>query len=481
MKTIQIWVTLFLAAVNCSAQQPPATSPPKPNIIFMLSDDQGWTETAVQMHPEVENSKSAIVETPHLVKLASQSMRFSQAYSPAPVCAPSRISLQTGKSPAQVRWTKASRSHTAVDGFKLIPPQSIRQIAREEFTIGELLQSCGYATAHYGKWHISGGGPEQHGYDESDGDTSNRDAAPHKGDNPVDIFGMGKRAAAFLKKQVEAGKPFFIQMSYNALHYPENARPDTMEKYRTKIRNGNDRLVGRAAIGENLDEGIGLLMETVDSLGIAGNTYVIHMSDNGGGGRGGNPLRGGKGDVWEGGIRVPLIIRGPGIAAGSWSHRAVVGYDLYNTFAEWAGYDEALPKTIEGGSITHLLNGQDRPVSRSREGLVFHFPHYQGDTPHSAILKGDYKLVYHYETETSQLFNLGEDLGERWDISSSKQDLCRQLEAELLQRLKALGADFPEVNPLFDPENPPAIQRGRGQRNRDARGNPRNRPDRQNR
>ncbi|MBC9890056.1 MAG: sulfatase-like hydrolase/transferase [Opitutae bacterium] len=227
MKTIQIWVTLFLAAVNCSAQQPPATSPPKPNIIFMLSDDQGWTETAVQMHPEVENSKSAIVETPHLVKLASQSMRFSQAYSPAPVCAPSRISLQTGKSPAQVRWTKASRSHTAVDGFKLIPPQSIRQIAREEFTIGELLQSCGYATAHYGKWHISGGGPEQHGYDESDGDTSNRDAAPHKGDNPVDIFGMGKRAAAFLKKQVEAGKPFFIQMSYNALHYPENARPDT--------------------------------------------------------------------------------------------------------------------------------------------------------------------------------------------------------------------------------------------------------------
>ena len=155
--------------------------------------------------------------------------------------------------PGQVRWTKVSRSYTAVDGFKLIPPQSVRQIAREELTIGE-----------------------------------------------------------------------------------------------------------------NLDEGIGLLMQKVDSLGIARNTYVIYMSDNGGGGRGGNPLRGGKGDVWEGGIRVPLIIRGPGIAAGSWSHRAVVGYDFYNTFAEWAGYDKALPKTIEGGSITHLLNGQDHGQGRRR-------------------------------------------------------------------------------------------------------------------
>lgn len=474
----RLLLTLFHIAMICNAAQPSVVSLSKPNIIFMLSDDQGWAETAVQMHPDLKNSRSAIVETPNLVKLASQGMRFSQAYSPAPVCAPTRISLQTGKSPAQVRWTKASRSYTAADGFKLIPPQSVRQIAREEFTIGELLQSCGYATAHFGKWHISGGGPEHHGYDESDGNTGNGDAAPHKGDNPVDIFGMGNRAAAFMEKQVQAKRPFFLQMSYHALHYPENARPDTVDKYRKKVRNGNDRSFGRAAIGDNLDEGIGLLMKKVDSLGIADNTYVIYMSDNGGGGRGGNPLRGGKGDVWEGGIRVPLIIRGPGIEAGSWSHQTVVGYDFFNTFAEWAGYGKTLPKTIEGGSITHLLRGEDHPVSRSWEGLVFHFPHYQGDTPHSAIRKGDFKLIYHYETGTSQLFNLAEDLGERRDLSPSKQELSEQLEAELLQRLRALAADFPEVNPLFDPDNVPAIQRGRGQRNRLDRSNRRGRPDR---
>jgi arylsulfatase A len=458
----------------------------QPNIIFMLSDDQGWTETSVQMHPDIPNSKSEVVETPNLVKLASQSMRFSQAYSPAPVCSPTRISLQTGKSPAQNHWTKASRPYTASDGFKLIPPQNIRNIPDEEFTIGELLQSCGYATAHYGKWHIAGGGPEKNGYDESDGDTGNEHAAPHKGENPVDIFGMGKRAAAFMAKNVNAGKPFFIQLSYNALHYPENAKPETVAKYRKLMPDGNEKAVGRAAIGENLDEGIGLLMARIDALGIADNTYVVYMSDNGGSGGGGrNPLSGGKGDVREGGIRVPLFIRGPGIKPNSWTHQAVVGYDFYNTFAEWAGYEKPLPKNIEGGSITHLLKGENTPVKRSRDGLVFHFPHYQGDTPQSTLIKGDFKLLHFYETGQSMLFNLAKDLRESKDLSSLMPEMAAAMEAELFSRLKAIGADFPEVNPQYDPNNPPTIQRGGGggQRDREARGNRdgRNRGDRENR
>ena len=444
----------------------------KPNIIFMLSDDQGWTETSVQMHPDIPNSKSPVVETPNLLKLAKQGMRFSQAYSPAPVCSPTRLSLQNGKSPGQNHWTKASRPVTAADGFKLIPPPNIRNISDDEFTIGELLQQAGYATAHYGKWHINGGGPEVYGYDESDGETENADAAPHKGDNPVDIFGMGKRAAAFMEKSIQDDKPFFIQLSYNALHYPENAKPATVAKYRKLISNGNERSIGRAAIGENLDEGIGLLMAKVDELGIADNTYVVYMSDNGGGGGGArNPLSGGKGDVREGGIRVPLFIRGPGIEADSWSHQAVVGYDFYNTFAEWAGYKKPLPKNIEGGSITHLLAGKDKPVSRSREGLVFHFPHYQGDTPHSTLIKGDFKLLHFYETEDSQLYNLADDLRESRNLAKAQPELAAAMETELMSRLKAIGAELPTVNPNYDPNNPPQIRRGGGGRDREARGN----------
>lgn len=474
MKSLAI--TLFLAAGPLFAvDQPPVVSLSNPNIVFLLSDDQDWTETSVQMHPDIPEAKSPHIQTPNLERFAAQGMRFSQAYAPAPVCAPTRISLQTGKSPAQMHWTKASRPYTAADGFKLIPPQNIRSIPDSEITIGERLQSAGYATAHYGKWHIMGGGPEKHGYDESDGETSNNDAAPHKGDNPVDIFGMGRRAADFMEKHFRAGKPFFIQMSYHALHYPENAKPATVEKYRKILTGASEKAIGRAAIAENLDEGVGLLLEKIEALGIAENTYVVYMSDNGGGGGGGSrsrPISGGKGDVREGGIRVPLIIRGPGIDANSWSHQAVVGYDLYNTFSELAGITAPMPANTEGGSFVHLLKGMEKPVKRPREELVFHFPHYQGDTPHSAILLGDYKLLHYYETGESQLYHLASDLKESNDLSQKIPEKAAELNQRLSNYLAAIGADLPASNPQFDPANPPRVERGgnRG-RNREGRGN----------
>ena len=447
----------------------------QPNILFLLSDDQDWTETSVQMHPDITEAKSPHMQTPNLERFALQGMRFSQAYAPAPVCAPTRISLQTGKSPAQLHWTKASRPYTAADGFKLIPPQNIRNIPESEITIGERLQSAGYATAHYGKWHIMGGGPEKHGYDESDGETSNGDAAPHKGDNPVDIFGMGRRAAAFMEKSQKAGKPFFIQMSYHALHYPENAKPTTRAKYEKILKGGNEKSIGRAALAENLDEGVGLLLEKIDALGIADETYVIYMSDNGGGGNSrSRPISGGKGDVKEGGIRVPLIIRGPGIEANSWSHQAVVGFDLYNTFSELAGIEEPAPANTEGGSFVHLLKGEERPVKRPREELVFHFPHYQGDTPHSAIMLGNYKLLRFYETGKLELYDLSKDLRESANLADSMPEKTADLRERLDTYLAAIDAGMPEINPQYDPSKPPEIRRGGNrERNRD-RGNRQN-------
>jgi len=431
----------------------------RPNIIFMLADDQGWNGLSVRMHPDIAGSKGDIYHTPNLEKLAVQGMRFSAAYAPASVCSPTRISLQTGKSPAALHWTKAAPPE---EGQKLTEPRLIKSISATETTFAELLQKAGYATAHYGKWHISGGGPEKHGYDESDGDTGNENAYKFHDPNPVDIFGMTDRAAAFMQKNAKAKKPFFIQLSWNALHAAENANKATLAKYEKLMAGDNTKAIKTAAITEDLDTGVGKLLAAVDRLGLAGNTYVIYMSDNGSSG-GKRVLNGGKGGMWEGGIRVPLIIRGPGVPANSWCHTRVVGYDFYPTFCEWAGVDpRELPKNIEGGSITVLLknNGQGQ-VKRAREELVFHFPHYQGDTPHSAILLGDLKLIKFYEDNRLLLFDLSKDLGERNDLSKSLPAETAQLKDRLEKYLAGVEAQFPTRNASYDPTQPaPPVKKG---------------------
>ncbi|MFM7845550.1 MAG: sulfatase-like hydrolase/transferase, partial [Planctomycetota bacterium] len=235
---------------------------------------------SVAMHPEIKGSRGEYYHTPNLEKLAAQGMRFSAAYAPASVCSPTRISLQTGKSPAQLHWTKAAPAET---GHKLIEPQLIKRIADSEVTIAELLRDAGYATAHYGKWHISGGGPERHGYDESDGDTGNEQAFKYKDPNPVDIVGMAERTAAFMKKNAAKKKPFFIQLSWNALHASQNANAATLAKYQNLMGSANSKQISIAAITEDLDTGVGKVLESIDQLGLARNTYVIYMSDNGAG------------------------------------------------------------------------------------------------------------------------------------------------------------------------------------------------------
>jgi arylsulfatase A-like enzyme len=440
-----------------------STAADQPNFLFLLSDDQAWTGLSCQMHPDMPDSRSQYIETPNIANLAEEGMRFSAGYSPASVCAPTRISLQTGKSPAQCHWTKAAGSMTEADGFKLIPPQNRRGIKPDETTIGELLQSVGYTTAHFGKWHISGGGPEQHGYDESDGDTGNQDAEPHLPPNPVDIFGMGERAMNVMTKSAQAKKPFFIQMSYHALHYPQNAPPELVAKYQKLNPRGNEKEIGRAAMAEALDQGIGQLLEKIEALGIADNTYVIYMSDNGSSTR--QTLRGGKGGVWEGGVRVPLIVRGPGIAPNSWSNQRVVGYDFYPSLCELAGVQKELPNTIEGGSITHLFRGEDKPVERPREELVFHFPHYQGDTPHSALLLDNWKIMHFYETGETHLFDLADDIAERRDLAEQKPEIAGAMKQKLFAYLTEIDAQMPLKNPSYDPDNPPSADTMRGGKN----------------
>jgi len=440
----------------------PIAAADRPNIILMMADDQGWNGTSVAMHPDLPGSKGEIYHTPNLERLAAQGMRFSAGYSPAPVCSPTRISIQTGKSPAQLHWTKAA---PAEPGHKLTEPRLIKQISSSEKTLGELLQSVGYATAHYGKWHISGGGPEQHGYDQSDGDTGNENAFQYQDPNPVDIFGMADKAEKFMAQAQKDGKPFYIQLSWNALHASENALKATMAKYEQKLGASAGKRAAVAAITEDLDTGVGKVMESIDRLGLTDSTWVFYISDNGAGGGGGRgaSLRGGKGGVWEGGIRVPWIVRGPGLPANSWCHTRVVGYDLLPTFCELAGVPaDAIPKQVEGGSFAALLRNQGQgEVKRPRPELVFHFPHYQAsDGPQSALLLGDMKVIRFLEDNHVELYDLAKDPGEQRDLSQSRADEAARLDRMLGQYLADIDAQMPELNPDFDPSAPPPQRKG---------------------
>ena len=440
--------------------------PQHPNIILLLSDDQDWNGLSVPMHPDMPGSRSDYYETPRLAKFAAESMRFSNGYSPASVCSPTRISLQTGMTPARLGWTKAAPPES---NHKLIEGDSRKAIREDETTFAELLHRAGYATAHFGKWHLTGGGPERHGFDVSDGDTGNRDADPHTDPNPVDIFGMTDRAKVFMEKNTKAGKPFYLQMSYHALHVPENAMKSSLAHFRTKPAGQLHRDPARAAITLDLDTGVGRLLDVINALGLEKTTYVIYMADNGGGGggKGGKSrtisLRGGKGDLGEGGIRVPFIVRGPGITPNSWCHQPVVGYDWFPTFCHWAGVKEPLPGKLDGGDLTPLLLGQSQPVKRRDAALLFHFPHYQGDTPQSALRDGDLKLVLYHEGNTRQLFDLSKDPSEQNDLAKTHKEDADRLEAKLRARLTEAAARMAEPNPSFDPAKAPAPRKaGKG-------------------
>lgn len=461
--------------------EPPRDAPPRadaakqPNIIFLLSDDQSWNGLSVTMDPDEPRSRNSFVDTPNLERLAADGMCLSDAYAPAPVCAPSRISILTGKSPARLQWTKAGPSLRAANGLPLVPPVNGRNIPTSEVTIPELLKASGYRTAHLGKWHIGGGGPGAHGFDVHDGNTGNGDAEPFVDPNPVDIVGMTDRATAFIDESIEREQPFYLQMSYYALHYPENASKASVAKYRAKGPRKRSREIQRAAIAEDLDTGVGVLLERLAERGLDENTIVIYMGDNGASDRD-NPLRGGKGGLGEGGVRVPFIIRGPGIEPGSHSDLRVTGMDLLPTFARLAGSAEAFPDMLEGGDVMPALVGKTDVVERPLPYVVFHFPHYQGTSrPQSSILMGDLKLVRYYEDGRTELFDLATDPGETRDLVTTRPEEAKRLEAALVTYLARVDAGLPRTNPQFDPEAtiPPLKPGGReggGRERRDRDG-----------
>lgn len=460
------------AAPPATPATPTNVGPTRPNIVFMLSDDQHWSGLSVPMHPNVPGSRGANFHTPHLEQMAADGMRFSSAYAPAPVCAPTRASLLTGRSPAALGWGRAGQSGRTSSNRPLLSPRGVDDLSGQDLTIGHVLRAAGYTTAHFGKWHVGGGGPAAHGFDVSDGNIGNEAAGKFRDPNPVDIFGMADRAEAFMAAAVLEDRPFFVQLSWLALHAPENARASTRERYTDLSR----RDANRAALTEDLDAGVGRVLAMLDALGVRENTYVVYMSDNGGHPDGG-PLSGGKGTLSEGGIRVPMIVRGPDIAPGRWAHVPVVGHDLYPTFAAWAGatIPAATRARLEGGSLAGVLEGAATAVDRpGGDELIFHYPQYHtGDRtaggPQSAIRRGRYKLIRYAESGRVVLYDLETDLGESRDLSVARPALAAELEAVLDARLAIIGANLARPNPAYDPDQPasaPGRRAGQAERNR---------------
>ena len=426
----------------------------QPNILLILADDMSWVGTSALMDPARPDSKSDYHSTPALERLATEGMRFTDAYAPHPNCSPTRLAIQTGKSPAQLRMTDIINrgSGQFYEGLPMIPPQHIDHIPHEQTTIAELIRRHrpGYVTAHFGKWHLGGGGPGRHGYDEHSGATSNREGGTEAPD-PKRTVSVTTRAVDFLRHRKDAGEPFFLQVSYYAVHLGVRAFDETVAEFEAKPKGARHKHAGHAAMTHELDAGVGRLLQALDSLDLAENTYVIFTSDNGSyHDQGSNeistnaPLRGQKASTWEGGIRVPLLVRGPGIEAGSTSRVPVIGTDLYPTVAAMARVRAELPREIEGASLLGLLQaGGHGRLARRFDSLVWHFPHYQtlkGTTPMSSIRVGKWKLVKLYETGDAHLFDLATDVGEAKDLSAAEPDLKRRLEEQLARYLDAVEA-----------------------------------------
>ncbi len=445
------------AAASASVRADATRQELPPSFVFILADDMAWTGLSVASDNRMPESKSDFYQTPHIELLARDGMRFSNAYAPAPMCMPTRASLLTGKSPAQLHMTTPGPAKQTVENRKLIPPRHVNALPTGEITIAEVLRRQNYATAHFGKWHLNGGGPGEHGFDRHDGETGNLGPGAYQDPNPKDIFGMTGRAMSFMEDQVAAGRPFYVQLSHYAVHEPSQALRSTQEAFAGATPGRMHQDVEVAAMTKDFDTSVGMVLKKIQSLGIAQNTYVVFMSDNGAGGRQVNArLTGGKGSLFEGGIRVPLIVRGPGVPAGSSCHESVIGYDLFSTFCELAGQRSSGLSELEGASIVPLLLGKEglAAFERNREELIFHFPHYgQGprQMPQSAIRIGNFKLLRNYDTGDEQLFDLAHDMGEQTDLALKMPDKRKDLSAKLDAYLAQIKAQLPTVNPNYDP------------------------------
>jgi arylsulfatase A-like enzyme len=437
---------------------------PRPNIVFVLADDLGWTDLGCQ--------GSRYYQSPNIDRLAAGGLRFTSAYTCGPNCQPTRAALMSGQyGPRTGVYTVGGIDRFAWQSRPLRPVDNVEKLPLDRVTLGQMMKQAGYATALFGKWHL-GQDPKHHpaarGFDEAitsmgkhfDFVTQPKVEYP-KGAYLADF--LTDKAIDFVRRNKD--RPFFLCLHHFAVHAPHEAKTDLIAKFKSKPPVGGHRDPTYAAMVASVDESVGRVVAALDELKLTGNTLVIFTSDNGGVGgyaregiKGSDitdnaPLRSGKGSLYEGGVRVPFIARWPGkVPEGTTTDHSFISVDLFPTLMELAGGPPPKGQPLDGVSqVKHFTGGgKEAP---ERDALYWHFPGYLGSpgntwrtTPAGAIRVGDFKLIEFFEDGRKELYDLKSDLGQNANLAAKQPEKTAELHAKLLAWRKAVNAPMPTPN-----------------------------------
>lgn len=462
----QRYVVALLLLCSLLSGTAAAQEAPRPNIVFILADDLGWTDLACQ--------GSEYYETPNIDRLAAEGTRFTRYYA-SPNCVPSRAALLTGQyAPRTGMYTVGTAERGKAESRKLNVPKNVEELPLDRRTLADVLKGAGYATGIFGKWHLGGGAshhPSKRGFDEAiiaQGDhfdfTTNPPVA-HPADQYHGDF-MTDRAVEFIARH--KADRFFLYLPHFLVHKPIDPKPELAARWKSKPPKGGHHNSDYAAMIQSLDESVGRVLEALETHGLTKNTLVIFTSDNGGLGgyqrteppsitptvTDNAPLRGGKGTLYEGGVRVPFLVRLPGVVpAGVTSATPIAHVDLLPTLAAVAS--ATLPaQPVDGVNLWPLFQAPAAPLAR--EGLYLHFPVYLESyvhrggwrtTPGSFVIVGDWKLIEYFEDQRIELYNLADDPGEHHDRASSDAESAAALRAQLAAWRTSIGAAMPVPKP----------------------------------
>jgi arylsulfatase A-like enzyme len=471
MRLILLPLAALLGVIALGRGPAQAADRPRPNFVFILLDDLGWRDLGCY--------GGTFAETPHCDRLAAQGLRFTNAYAAGPVCSPTRASILTGKYPARLHLTDWLPGRADRPTQKLLRPPFQPFLPLDEATLARVLQPLGYASASIGKWHLGGScfSPELHGFDLNVGGSE-------RGSPPSYFFPY--RNPSFRLPGLEQGRegeyltdrltdeaekfitahrdrPFFLYLAHYAVHIPLQAKKGLVAKYEAKARARPDDPRNNpvyAAMVESADDSVGRLLKKLEALGIADRTVVVLFSDNGGlsvregphtPATSNAPLRAGKGYLYEGGIREPLLVRWPGVVKpGRVCDVPVCSVDFFPTFLEVAGGRVDPRQNVDGVSLVPLLRQAGSP---KRDALYWHYPHYsnQGGKPAGAVRRGNFKLIEFYEDGRLELYDLEADPGERHNLAVQMPGKAKELHRALRGWRKAVDAQMPAPNPDYQP------------------------------